>query len=50
MIAISSQTIDASPHQKMGVDLPPRAKQFVDVALPIVDVNATPRSGVAREL
>ena len=43
MTAISGQSIDAGPHKKMGADLKSRAKQFVDVALPIADVDTALR-------
>jgi hypothetical protein len=43
MISISSQAIDASPHQKMRSNLLRRAKQFIDVAFTVADMDAPPR-------
>src|ERR1700731_3276383 len=43
MLTVSSQTIDASPHQEMRFEVSGGAKQFVDVALAITDMDASLR-------
>jgi hypothetical protein len=40
MVAITRQTVDTSSYQEMRSDFLPRAKEFVDVALAIADMNA----------
>ena len=41
MIAIAGQAIDAGSYEEMSADLPSRAKQLVNIALPVADVNAS---------
>jgi hypothetical protein len=43
MISISSETIDAGPYQEMRSNLLSCAKQFVDVALAVADMDAPSR-------
>jgi hypothetical protein len=40
MVAITRQTVDTSSYQEMRSDFLPRAKEFIDVALAIADMNA----------
>jgi hypothetical protein len=47
VIAIAGQAIDAGSYEEMSADLPSRAKQLVNVALPVADVNAS--LGLAEE-
>jgi hypothetical protein len=43
MISISSETIHADPHQEMRSNLLSCAKQFIDVALAVADMDVSPR-------
>ena len=43
MAAIAGQAINARPNQEMGSDLLCRAKDFIDVALSVADMNAAHR-------
>jgi hypothetical protein len=43
MISISGQAIDAGSHEEMGTSVLSRAKEFIDVALAITDMDAPPR-------
>jgi hypothetical protein len=43
MISISGQAIDAGSHEEMCTSVLSRAKEFIDVALAITDMDAPPR-------
>ena len=43
MISISSQAIDGKSYQEMRSNLLSRAKQFIDVALTVADMDAASR-------
>jgi hypothetical protein len=43
MISISGQAIDTGSHEEMGANVLSRAKEFIDTALAITDMDAPPR-------
>jgi hypothetical protein len=55
VLAISGQPVHAGAHQEMRSHLPCRTEQFVNITLPIADVDTAPRlveerSGLAQVL
>jgi hypothetical protein len=41
VLPVARETVDTGSHEKIGTQIVRRAKQFIDVAFPIANVNAT---------
>jgi hypothetical protein len=50
MLAIAGQTIDTSTYKKIRVGFGCLAKQFIDIALVVGDMNTSFRAAVASQM